>query len=32
MILRVGVKNDRDASIVIFTGKWSESSLNNGSW
>lgn len=27
-----GVENDKDASNVIFTGKWSESSSKSGSW
>ena len=32
MSLRVGVENDKDASSVILTGKWSESSSKSGSW
>ncbi|KAL4105032.1 hypothetical protein QTP88_020307 [Uroleucon formosanum] len=32
MSLRVGVENDKDASNVILTGKWSESSSKSGSW
>lgn len=32
MSLWMGVETDKDASIVIFTGKWSESSSNSGSW